>query len=264
MQQRRWSWMLALAIGVAAVGRASDERGLWSLWQQHVERPDRHEDLAVACLKFAEGPASGSLSVVGGSLAAWHFLAAQDHKRARELLDSQVARPAGALGEAAAEIARTWLTRMDLEDLRRALKERYLADVAYPDELRQLAKGAGNGAPRMQDRWGKAWHYRLTGFKRLRGLRNQKYELWSRTLGAGSDLRVALAREYADTIPLTAVRIVPSAPGREVIQLRDHNTEDDIYLAAGAASGHTRLAYLGTHLVVLSSREHWLVLPRPR
>jgi hypothetical protein len=254
----------AAALWLGAAGSHAGERELWALWSQHLAATNAaaHVVVAESARRYeAALPADAFLPVVR-SLAAWHWLQAGRTEDARAALEAALAptHTAGPLGEAAAGMAQRWLTRLDRDRVREALRVHYAAKVRFPERLDELR---GPAAPPLADRWGKPWVYRLTRFEKVRGLAAQRYILESGTLGAASDLAAALREPYAGRLRLTAERVL-TADGRLAVQFRTLDAPPrDVTLTEGTAAGSVRLARVGESLLVLCDEEAWLVLRRP-
>jgi len=251
--------------------RAPDERAVWELWKNHVEDPSRHATLAAASRKAAESAASDPLSNFARGLEAWHLLKQEKHAEARRLLETILkSRPDSlpAFSEASAAMARTWLTRLDREQVKTALKRYYADHIEYPPSLAALEKAApGINWPRT-DRWNRPWDYRLVALLTLPDMKGQKYQLASTRLGGDSELDKALEREYASGVRLEPAAIVSGTAGRETVRFKpagdDADSRSPILLSPGGESDGIMFAYMGSHILILTDGNHWNVMPRPR
>jgi hypothetical protein len=239
------------------------------VWKLMSETPDDRAAVIAACGEFEKKRPGDPLTSVTRGITAWHLLQSGERKPAVQVLTRMAsaavpARP-DALREAAVNMGRTWLTRLDREQVKAGLKTLYLRDVEYPESLEALKSLPGDIRPPLTDRWGKPWSYRLVGFRKLTGLANQKYELQARLLGRDSDLAEALQRPYAEGITLKPVKLVSAQAGRGVVQFTPPaDASGEVILAVGAREGRVVFAYMGAKLIVLSDGNHWSVQPKPR
>ena len=253
-----------------------DEHGLWQLWQQHAQPPHDHKALLAACEAFSDKHPADPFLAISHTLAGWHLLQLGRIGEAARTFERVTLSRGDHLRDAARSIALAWLTRMDREKIKQALQFYYRKEMAYPVKLPDLA--AYPGLPESlafpeHDRWNASWSYHLTGFKTIPGLLDQKYALRSLRLGEGSDLGEALAVPCGGLMRIEPLRIEATAPGRQVLELRylpereeaaeKTPTRDRIIVKAGSRSDAILLAYVGSHLVVLSDHHHWKVLPKP-
>jgi hypothetical protein len=160
-------------------------------------------------------------------------------------------------------MSRSWLTRLDREAVKEALRKVYLRDVAYPSRLDVWEEGAAD-APPLVDRWGKTWQYGLVGFRHIAGLRNQKYALRSRVLLMHSDLADALQVPYAARIRLKPLGLQTLASGKALITFDAGEETGPARLSVGARHGMTVLAYVGDYIIVLGDGDHWKALAKPK
>ena len=249
-----------------ATARAG-ERELWSLWTLHAAAASngQHEAVADACRRFeAADPESPFLPVSRG-LAAWHRLAAGQIPQAQQILETMLtATNAGPVAQAGATMAQRWLTRLDHDSVKRALRAYYAERVRFPNALSDLrVAGAAADLP-MTDRWGKPWQYRLGHFRKVQGAAGQRYECESTVLGSGTDLAVALRRPYAAGIGLVPRKMMAGDDQRPTVlfRIRDPPARD-VVLTEGTAYESVSLAAAGPALLILTDGDCWLVLPRP-
>ena len=259
---------LALLLTLASPVRAQDEDSLLRLWNQHALGSNAPAAAATACRTYAEQRAADPLSAVARSLAGWQYLRAGMTNEAVALLTPQVQAGPDALGLGVAQLAKSWLTRVDRERVKPALQFYYRKQVRYPYSLTELRNDKRLPAellPPERDRWDETWRYKLVGFKNLPNLLDQKYELLSATLGAGSDLAAALAVPCGERITLKPVRVRTTAvAGREVVEFaRASGAGGPVLLTVGQPSDGLLLAYCGRGLLILCDHHHWKLMPRP-
>jgi hypothetical protein len=251
---------LAIAVVTLAAlsGAADDERGLWAVWQRHVEAPDAHAEIVATCTAFETNAPADPLIAVTRGIAAWHLLRQGERARAEAILTPMQKPGSDPLGEGASEIARAWLTRLDMENVKAGLKALYVENVAFPESLEALP---AEGRPPAADRWGRPWRYSLTGFQALTGMNDQKYELWSQTLGKDGDLKNALAAPYGGHIDFKPVSV--NTAGQNPVARFTNTAGETVHLSVGTRNGDTLFSYMGQALIVLSDRDHWKVLRKP-
>ena len=254
---------VVLLLASAVVANAADEQGLWAVWTLHQDSPDDHAGVVAACEEFAKRAPDDPLVAVTCGLAGWHLL--QDNKLtgARTCFETLLDRRDSPLQRAASEMARAWLTRLDVPRMRAALRQYYLEHVGYPASLEELKTLPGTDELPLTDRWQRPWEYRLTGYRLLRDMSDQKYKLGSRKLGSTLELDTALSRPYASGISLAPVETVRQG-AREVVRFesRAGGTAPPLLLPGHRHEG-TIFAWMGERLVVLADVDHWQVLPKP-
>ncbi len=254
---------LCLLAVVAAPVRAADEAGFWTTWKTHLAATNEHTEAVAACDAFEKKNPSDPLVVVTRQLKAWHLLKLGRNEAAAALLVPMVKPGAEGLNKAASDIARAWLTRLDRERVKAALQDIYRRDVAYPEKL-DVWKGSSRKAPPLVDRWGKRWKYRLVGYSRLPGLRDQKYELQAILLGDVSDLATALELAYGEQISLRPARLKRTASGPPLVQFERGESGGKAIMAVGTRNERTFFAYMGDRIIAVADYTHWKVLPKPR
>ncbi|MBN2302652.1 MAG: hypothetical protein JXN60_09065 [Lentisphaerae bacterium] len=250
---------------VAAICSAQtvpDEKTLWSIWKMNSDNSDDHKNIINACAKFKKSARSDPFTVVTDGIAAWHYLKIGNRTAATELLTPALStRSTTTLNKIAAYIARTWLTRIDMEIVKQALEIVYHEEIEYPATLDKLKEFTVKQPP-MTDQWGDPWIYKLVSLKYLTNINGQKYEIESRTLRHNSDLSTALNIPYAAKISLK-----PSSLGRDNTTVRFVTTDDtrqDIYIALDSTREGITVAYIGDKLLIISDGNHWAVMPKPK
>lgn len=267
--------------------RPPDEKSLWLLWKRHLDNPDNHTEIAALCEESGKKTPHDPFIAVSQGIAAWHLLKAGKIDSATKTLEHMLSkRPnlpatagvkAGHLHNAGSRMARAWLTRIDREKVKLALRKLYIKEIQYPKSLDTVKSLPKEHWPSLTDRWGKPWLYRLVGFKRLRGFYGQKYELKSTMLGRNSDLSKSLEIPYAGRIDLKPVKLIFSAYGKETVRFvtqssRSEDTvtsstgkkEKSVILSVGAKSGGIFFVYMGKNILILSDGDYWKIMPKPR
>jgi len=273
-----------LALAVATCGPATaqtvapDEKGILTLWTRHVDATEDHAGIGTAARKFSEAAPRDALATVARGIEAWHLLKAGEQEQATKVYTYMLraAPPPGTaatttapLYTAAADMARTWLTRMDRDQVKLALRAYYRKHVEYPETLAAVATLREKPVFPKTDRWGTTWSYRLAPLRIIKDVSGQRYELNSTNLRAWPELADALKLPYAAGIAIEPVKIVTAAPGRQTVQFARAGSDEgaaaqDAYLTLGADSDGVFFAYLGQHLIILSDGNHWKILPKPR
>jgi hypothetical protein len=255
----------ALSLLVATSrARADDEAGLWRVWRQIADKPDDPVAALAACDAFLAAAPSDPLADVVRGLAAWRALKLGRPDPAAPHLERMLAVGDSALGLAAAEIARAWLTRLDIEKVRPALRRWYVKNVAYPETLDAFRAWPAAERPPLTDRWGQPWAYRPADLQRLKGFRGQRYELACARLGPRTDLAAALAAAPPLTVPLVPRKVISAGRGTGTVRFTPPGAVGPMRdLSVGMSADGLTFAYLGARLLVFSTGEHWIVVPRP-
>jgi len=251
---------MVVVMGCNAQSAAPDERGLWQIWAASTNAADGRAMVA-ACSAFRAKAPQDPLGVVVAGLEAWQLLKLGNTNAAVALLEpmASVSGTATYLQTAGAEMARGWLTRLDREKVRSALKKIYVRDIEFPSSLEALSSLKNSPMPPLTDRWGKSWVYRLdSSFK---GMSTQQYVLESARLGPRSDLVKALALPYAGQINLDPVRLSPVSADTVEFTTPAGKTA---FLQEGGSLTGTTVAYVGANLIVLADENHWRVVMKPR
>ena len=193
--------LLAVVVSALSGARAApapaELDALWALWRAHEAAPTNHPPLARAAADFVRRFSTSELCAVARGLGAWHALRAGATNDAVALWTALLAADATPLERAGQAIARAWLTRLDREAVRVALREHYARHALFPPTLQPLRELPAERRPPLTDRFGDAWQYSLDGYRHVPGTRGHRYRLISPRLGEElSDLRAALARPY--------------------------------------------------------------------
>jgi hypothetical protein len=240
---------------------APDERGLWLAWVASTNTPDDHAAVMTACNQFRIKAPQDPFCVVVAGMEAWHLLAMGNTNAAMALFEPMLSIPENAtpLQSAGAEMARGWLTRLDREKVRAALKKIYLKKIEFPSSLDPIKTLKMKSLPPFTDRWGKPWMYRLESS--IKGLESQQYVLESSQLGSRSDLAKALALPYAGRVSLEPVKVSPVSADTVEFALRGGKSG---YLQAGGVLNGVTVAYIGMNIIVMADESHWRVVLKPR
>ncbi len=261
-----------LFLSLALATQAANERGVWTLWQTGTNNPGDHAAIIAACDAFVKANQGDPFIAVAQTISAWHLLKTGRTDEARSIFSEWMRGSGDPVHAAARELARAWLTRLDMEDVKRALKMYYRMEVRYPDALAQIAthpRIPASDRPPESDRWGRKWAYKTLEFKSISGFRGQKYSIESPMLGDLSELDKALAVPYADLIRLEAARVMGGAGGGSpLVQFlrtgADAKSDAAVVIQRGSIVEGVFLAYVGERLVIVCDRQHWRVMPIPR
>lgn len=251
---------LLLACAVRLPAGEADERALARLWTQHLAASNRHAEAAAAC-QSAESTLAGSpLLPVCRGLRAWHLLKAGATQEAASVLGQLTEGAAPAAAPAAELMAKRWLTRLDRERVRAALRLAYRKEVQYPAALERLRKLPGGDLLPYEDRWGQSWKYEP---RPLAGLPGQSFVLESARMGGASDLAAALAAPGAVPADLVPVRLMDDGATRLVEFSTGGDAKRKAIAGEGGEVGRCVLAYIGARILVLSDSDRWIVLAMP-
>ena len=260
--------LISLAAGavVVAACRAEtpvpDENGLWQIWVSHTNAAADQVGLTQACERFRTKGLADPLMVVVQGLEAWHLLKAGQTNDAARLLEPLTSLTGDPLQKAGAEMARGWLTRLDRELVRAALKRVYLRDVEFPVSLVALKTLTGVKQLPATDRWNGPWLYKPTDLPTIRGSDRQRYVLESARLGTNSDLAQSLAVPYANRITIEPVRVMDGGSAGETVEFSS-SARKSALLMVGAEMNNFTFAFMGKRIIVLSDRDHWRVFLKP-
>ena len=253
---------LALPLLSWSASAPADEAAAGRLWQFHQQKTSDHAAVVKACVAFEKQYPQSPLITLSHGLAGWHLLKMEQPRAAAPLFETMISdNPASPLAEAGNTMARRWMTRLDREKVREALRRYYSHNIEFPAVVDKLDKLPADQRPPMTDRWKNTWVYRLTGFKRVGGLFDQKYLLQSAALTTDSDFKEALAKPYPAESGLKPLRYVSREAGKRSVQFAAG--AEQILLSEGTKQGPWIFAYAGETLLVLCDGDHWLLLPSP-
>ncbi len=251
----------------AATPRATEaeENVLRQLWQRHQTNTTEHAHITEICARIeARYPDFAFLPIVR-SIAAWHYLQEGRIDESANLwlrIENDASRDP--MGRAALRMARTWLTRIDREHVRKALRKVYSENVRYPRNLEPLREMDARQQPPLADRWGDPWRYEWTQFRFLNVSEGQHYRLESTNIRTTSDLHEALNIGYGDGLTLRPVRLLGFASDRQTLEFTTTTTPaESVTLAQGASYQGQSLVYVGSQIVILADTDHWGIFSRP-
>lgn len=256
---------LGLALLLGAVGAsaglaqsAPDEAEAVRVWQAHSRVPADPAAVLVAGTRFEQQyPGSEWLPFVQG-LTAWQAMTSGSTQAAVQAWERMAAAgPANPLAEAGRNQALRWLTRLDREQVRAALRTVYRRDVQYPATLEALR--ALSPPPPLTNRWGRAWTYRLESLQQVKGLSGQRYLLESPGMSGQSDLAAALEKPYRLPVALEPQRVESGAGKRPTLQCAGN-----LMIAEGSEYKGLTLVHVGVYSLIFTDADRWFLLPRPR
>ncbi|MCX7818069.1 MAG: hypothetical protein N2652_02505 [Kiritimatiellae bacterium] len=249
---------LAAAVRTIAAPEPAEMDALLALWRAHMASPTGHAAIVGIATTFLRRFPHGELRAVAQGLAAWHALREAATNQAAALWSEMLQADATPLDRAGQTIARRWLTRLDREAVRAALRRHYAQHVAFPPTLQPLRALPPDQRPPLTDRFGEAWQYSLDGFRRIPGTRGHRYRLFSSRLGEElSDLSTALARPYGGGHePPRPLRRLGAAVQFEL------GSEQPV-VGENTTIGPWRLARVTERFLVLSDDDYWWLLPAP-
>jgi hypothetical protein len=171
---------------VPAQAATPQEDAFIKVWAAHSRAPQDHKGVIEACQSVLDKPSTlGDFLPAVKTLAAWHLLASGKQADAVRIFESALSaeRAAKPVARYADTMARRWLSRIDHEATVKALKAYYTDNVEYPSSLAPLLNLPKDQAPPKADRFGDAWVYKTEAFSKLTGTPNQRYTLYSKTVG---------------------------------------------------------------------------------
>ena len=256
--------IFCLLLGFAAPVFADkpDEAALQALWADQQKDPGNHLVLAQEAATFEQHFAASPLVPVARGVGAWNLLEAGDLDGAKAILEKMASAGSDPIGAIGAEMARRWLTRLDREQVVTALQKVYAEDLEYPETLSAVSALPEEYRPPVADRWGVAWSYSPTAFKKLQTGDRQTFTLESTKLGALSDLKQALALPYGSGFTFKPSKVMPSIGGKAVITFQDAGGKSET-ISEGSASNDLGLAYMGDAFLILGGGDYWSIQPLP-
>lgn len=168
-------------------GSTPQEEAFLKVWNVHAQTPvDHHAVIEVCQSVMNKASTLGEFLPVVKTLAAWHLLAMDKQQDAVRIFESALTtdKMAPVLARYADTMARRWLSRIDLMQVERALKVHYADNVEFPSSLAPLFALPPGRAPAKVDRFNEPWVYSTVEFSKLTGLKNQKYTLACKAIGA--------------------------------------------------------------------------------
>lgn len=259
-RQRRSALFLAFVCAAgfgSASARAADESALIELGRLQVAKPDDHEALIKACENFAAAHPGDPLLPVARGFQEWHLLRSGHRDEALQMMTADLTLPKDPVGDGARRLAQAWLTRADRDQVVTALQVFYRQQVGYPKTLEELPQTR----PPLEDRFGKQWSYRLSGFAKLAGFDDQRYSLQSTALGGMSDFNKALQLPYAAQIAAVPVQVIAIPGNAPAVKFNLGGSASVVGL--GQSGGDLFLAFVGARILVVCDYTHWKILPHP-
>jgi hypothetical protein len=250
---------------------AAEEKMAWDIWQILAENPEDLSGVITECETFMSGRQTDQIAPVVIGILAWSYFKTGKMVDGGKLLMSMERRRSTPISTAGSDMARKWLTRIDIKLVQAALMIYYRKYQEFPATLKEaldFAKETQKFTAPSKDRWGKPWEYDLVGFKTLTKVpKNQKYALGCNMLGQDSDYEKALEIPYAEKIDLVPMKMASTARGAESVYFKkadDKNNTPILLKVGGAPKRGVKLAFVGRNILVLSNGDHWRLVPRPR
>jgi len=205
----------------------------------------------VLLLVLVRPAAAAEPELVTRGKQAWQLLQDGQPAAATRQWESMLSASTDPLPQAANEMARRWLTRLDRETVKAGLRAVYAKKIEYPNHLVGLTP--------LTDRWGQPWDYEITKPKFITGISKQTYRLESKTLGSASDLAAALAIPYGSRITLQPVRIESG-----IATFRAPGQTQPVLLSPGTSYGGITFVEPAGAMLLLTDGDHWLLVPAPK
>ncbi|MBP5511232.1 MAG: hypothetical protein J6Z49_09970 [Kiritimatiellae bacterium] len=249
------------------------EESFLKVWNVHVRSGTDHRAFIEACQPVMQKASTlGEWLPAVKTLAAWHLYAMGDLSDAERIFESALFKGKASTSTARfADIqAKRWLTRFDAARVNKALRSYYVTHVEYPATLAPVLTDVKSRQLPRVDRFGDAWIYRLEEFSKIKGLANQRFALYSQTLGReGTSLKTFSRRAYGEGLEATILGV---KPGRPVLvdfeAVRDGKRERGISGEGAKALNGIRLVKLATDgsfaLMIDSSGDFWILAKRAR
>lgn len=176
----------AVLLAFCAPAATPQEEAFLKAWGAHARTPNDHKAVIEACQSVMDKSSTlGEFLPAVKTLAAWHLLAGGMKADAVRIFESAVTEDKAGrpITRFADTMARRWLTRIDHALVEVALKTYYVENVEYPSSLAPLLNLPAGKAPPKNDRFGDPWVYKIEPFSRLSGLANQRFSLFSKSMG---------------------------------------------------------------------------------
>jgi len=168
------------------LGATPQEAAFLRAWGAHVRTPQDHKAVIEACQSVMDKASTlGDYLPAVKTLAAWHLLADGNQADAVRVFESALTSdntPKPVVRFADIQ-ARRWLTRIDHAQTEKALKAYYKDNVEFPTSLAPLLNLPKDKVPPKADRFGDPWVYKIEEFSKLTKLKNQRFSLYSKTIG---------------------------------------------------------------------------------
>ncbi len=241
--------------------RLDEERVLGYLFDQWKNNPPGATSVLLATDAAIPRLSIGPIRATVYALRALNFLENEQIADAQATLETLRTFPD--LSPAVDEWCKRWLTRLDRERVRDALKAFYRKEVRFPDSLAPLQSLIP--PPPLTDRWGTPWRYQVVPLKRIRGAEAQSYVLESVSLGRLSDLTAARSQLRPDRPSIRPIGLVPQ-PGQRAPLIRFETTRtpgEQAILSERSSWKGVALLYVGDSILILVENDFFFVLRRP-
>ena len=261
----------AVAVLISAVFSLSaatpQEDAFLKVWGTHARNPQDHKAVIDVCQSVMDKTATlGDFLPAVKTLAAWHLLAAGKQSDAARIFESALSaeKASKPVIRFADTMARRWLTRLDHAQTEKALKAYYTDTVEYPSSLAPLLNLPAEKAPPKADRFGDPWVYKTETFGKLKNLKNQRFSLYSKTIGNKLSKLSALPFDrYGGNKRASIIRRKTSSPvSVEFETVTESGTQYGVATESGLING-IRFLKLGADdrfaLMIDSDCDFWIV-----
>jgi len=158
------------------------------------------------------------------------------------------------------DVARTWLARVEMEEIDAALREYYAENVRFPDSLEEAKLPDGL----RMDPWGEKWVYRLSSPQGFSGMNGQRYEL-----GPGRFPRLAALKEAIQGRRLAQPPLHPDwkiaerdIAGKKALEFRRGDAALPVAtLEEGGKVEDCTLLFIGENWVLMAGADQLFALP---
>ena len=231
-----------LVTGFAVLAATPQEEAFLKVWGTHVRNQLDHAQVIEACQGVMDKASTlGDFLPAVKTLAAWHLLAAGKQTDATRIFESALTteKAAKPIVRYADTLARRWLTRLEHAQTEKALKAYYTDNVEYPSSLAPLLNLPAGQAPPKTDRFGDPWVYATEEFGKIKGLKNQRFTLYSKTIGKKlTSLRALPLDAYGGQKSASIVARKTSAPlSVEFETVTESGTQRGVATESGLING---------------------------
>ena len=147
------------------------------------------------------------------------------------------------------ELAKYWQARLAMNEIDKALRKFYGANVRFPDKLDEVKTGLPEAVK--SDPWGEAWVYKVTTAKTFAKFAKQRYELGPTRFPDLSTIHEALtAAPSARTFKITPRDV----GGTRTLEIRTSDGKTGV-VQPGAKVGDVSLVFIGDGWALLADTE---------
>ncbi len=250
---------------------SAEEKMVWDICKKIEANPEDLSEVIADCEKFMNGRQTDQLAPVVKSVLAWCYFKTGKLQDGVNLLMALEKKRYTPMQKAGSDVAKAWLSRVDIKLTQAALQLYYRKHMKYPEDLQDALDYALNSKYKLKapstDRWGKKWEYELVGFKKLIKVpKNQKYTISSVLLGQTTDFNQALELPYAEKIKLLPVRMASTVRGKEAVYFvsADDKKKTSININVGGRRMGVTVGFVGKNVIALTEGNHWKMVSRPK